>query len=863
MKVISRYSSGCIFILLLIASCSPVKHAEVAILCSSHASSVQMLAAKEIKRYIYLRTSVLPLISKSDTIPANIDNIIFIGTSSQLSGQKKLPEIIKLDDGLKLKEQDYIIKSFADKKRNYLVVIAGGDFGCLYGAYRLAEILGIRFYLHGDVVPDKQISFHIPAIDIHASPLFDLRGIQPFHDFPEGPDWWNLNEYKSVLTQLPKMGMNFFGLHTYPEGGPNAEPTVWIGLKTDIDSIGNVLISYPSSYQSTYRGNWGYSPEKTSDYHYGANLLFETDTYGSGVMDGLIPAPRTDSQCNQLFNRTGEMLKNAFDFGHYLGIKTCVGTETPLVVPKKVTDNLLKNKKEVKDPEVISKLYEGIFERIKRTYPVDYYWLWTPESWTWDSVPENVVKRTENDLRIAAEAALKVNAPFKLATCGWVLGPPKDRSQFDKSLPKGMPFSCINRYVGFAPVEKAFAGISGRQKWAIPWMEDDPGLIYPQLWAGRMRKDAMDAHNFGCNGLFGIHWRTQIISPNVSALAEAAWDQDNWKTLRLSDTVRDIPVVDFYEDWTKSQFGEEVSKPMAAIFTALDGSPLFKPEAKKDYEARLFRPITWIDGPGGIKVNKTDWRTVEKYYSFLNDFEPLGRILKGPGNRERFDYWLHYFRYSKGIAHLGCVLGELDSIMFQFNKLTSKNEIKKLINEKALPLRIEASQLWGELETNLLSAVSTSGEMGTIANLEQHNLLQLRLINKYDSLMVRASGQPIPEAGNLSRQYLGPERIFIPAYRSLLEMNEDLILKVIILSNDKEAKAVLHWRSIGVEGFNDVEIKNVSRAVYSVKIPAADINGCDIEYYLTAKMPSGKTLIYPATAPEINNTVVMLIKKQK
>ena len=65
-------------------------------------------------------------------------------------------------------------------------------------------------------------------------PLFNLRGIQPFHDFPEGPDWWNLDDYKAVFSQLPKLRMNFFGLHTYPEGHPNAEPTVWIGLPQDV-----------------------------------------------------------------------------------------------------------------------------------------------------------------------------------------------------------------------------------------------------------------------------------------------------------------------------------------------------------------------------------------------------------------------------------------------------------------------------------------------------------------------------------------------------------------------------------------------------------------------------------------------------
>jgi hypothetical protein len=59
-------------------------------------------------------------------------------------------------------------------------------------------------------------------------------------------------------------------------------------------------------------------------------------------------------------------------------------------------------------------------------------------------------------------------------------------------------------------------------------MEDDPGLTMPQPWAGRMRRDAADALKYGCNGLMGIHWRTRILSANVSALAKAAWDQTGW-----------------------------------------------------------------------------------------------------------------------------------------------------------------------------------------------------------------------------------------------------------------------------------------------------------------------------------------------
>ena len=139
-----------------------------------------------------------------------------------------------------------------------------------------------------------------------------------------------------------------------------------------------------------------------------------------------------------------------------------------------------------------------------------------------------VIQKTTDDLRIARSAWEKLKPPFQLATCGWVLGPQTDRAYLDNVLPKDMAVSCINRAVGHDPVEPGFAKVQGRGKWAIPWLEDDPAMSSPQLWAGRMRRDARDAFKYGCTGLMGIHWRTRILAPNVLSLAQAAWEQGNW-----------------------------------------------------------------------------------------------------------------------------------------------------------------------------------------------------------------------------------------------------------------------------------------------------------------------------------------------
>src|SRR5664279_3619907 len=85
---------------------------------------------------------------------------------------------------------------------------------------------------------------------------------------------------------------------------------------------------------NTLRGNWGGAAEKTSSYVFGSAALFERDDYGPEVMFGFMPSPTTPEASNDVFNRAAAMLRDAFNFAHQAGVKTCVGTETPLVVPK-------------------------------------------------------------------------------------------------------------------------------------------------------------------------------------------------------------------------------------------------------------------------------------------------------------------------------------------------------------------------------------------------------------------------------------------------------------------------------------------------------------------------------------------------
>ena len=222
------------------------------ILVSQNPKGLELLAAKEVRRYLYLRTGqLLPVACETFQPPACA---IAVGRemSEYLAGLAGAKNELKSSVDA-LRNQQYLVKTLTGKEKWYLTIVGGDDVGTLYGAYRFAELLGVRFYLHGDTIPDGRIELCLPDANELGKPLFELRGIHPFHDFPEGPDWWNTDDYKAVIAQLPKLRMNFFALHTYPEKRPNAEPTVWIGLSDDIEPDGKVRSAYPSSYPATKR----------------------------------------------------------------------------------------------------------------------------------------------------------------------------------------------------------------------------------------------------------------------------------------------------------------------------------------------------------------------------------------------------------------------------------------------------------------------------------------------------------------------------------------------------------------------------------------------------------------------------------
>ena len=511
-----------IVLLLLSASCS--SHKLPVILCSDKASPTEKLAAKELRRYIYLRTGSVPelkIVSKTELLP---DRYILV--ASQQTANLLENSLKNVNDTTKtLRHDDFYLYS----TETGLVISGGSDIGLLYGVYHYLQKLNIGFYLYGDVIPDGQVrNIDISGYNKVFRSLSEIRGINPYRDFPVGPDGWDADNNESMSEQLVKMKMSFADLNT-----------------------------------STNNGD-----------------------------------------------------------------------------------------------------YTNKFADIKST-------------------------------------------------------------------------------------------------------------------------------------------------------------------------------VDFYKHWCFVQFGISIANESAAIFTAIDG--------------KLPSVAEWYSSLKNIKLIETPWEHEQKKYVFVDQFENLLLPVKGKGNLDRYQYWLHRFKFQRTIAQLGCSIFQLSRIIENVNAENDPVRKKNLVTSQAIPVRTEIARLWGEATAHLLECLRMPEEMGILSNLKNHNY---PLFIKYDSLMTAIAG-PLPLTTLPGREYKDKLRVFIPAVRTIRKNGEDLKLKIVILGWHDPSQSQLYWKPLGASGdYKIIPMKHISGVNYEAWLPAKEIENNDIEYFINV-IGKGGSATFPVTAPEMNQTVVI------
>jgi len=791
-------------------------------------SDKELLAAKEVRRYIYLRTDQLLPVQGVTSLPGG--DVILVADDDD--------PLVDSVTSINAPANGFFIKTVGNT-----LVIAGDNSDCtLYGAYRYAEHLGCAFDLVIDAIPDVKIPLDITGFNEAAAPRFTTRGIHPFHNMMSGPDNWHTSDYMVHMHQLAKMGMNFILLHQYGDGNDDTdtqadgpEPMVWIGLEGDSNPDGTVNWASPAFNGHTHRVKdtslgplriWGYDTWDTDQFGAGSADVFESNGWGNDMMGPVIPAS-DDLTVGwpAVHNRYGQTFNKAFTFGRNLGVKTAIGTEFTLTKKlHQISDELAARISNDTSDTTIKSIYRGIFKRIKNAHPLDYYLLWMDEN--------DVI--TQNDA--TAEAALAMQAlsevagtEFEIGFAGWDV-PSFFHSTYPSAFYSG--YCCDGYCEGF--------GFGAPKQNPITWIEEDWGVIQPQMSNYRVITHAQFAYSNNCSGYHGQIWRSRQASKEMHGMQRAQWAYgtpgSTIDTSMPSDPTTFVN--DSYLDWANRHFGSEIGQQVANILAPIDlkfygegigsGQPL--PQATfwdgdigGDYEL----------SPGAIMRNSADWSSEQSKYDFVGQLEALRPQVVGTGNLDRYDYWLKSFQALRLYGEYGCVRDDFLTAMSQSNwsaALTHRTNMARLL-EDILTLKIES--------------ITNNNELGEICNIEIVNWKML-VMNDFDTPLENGLGGPIPPDASPTMSYLGSPIVKVVPARSLVDDGEALTLKIIAMG---VSTPTVYYRPLGQGGWTSITASNVARSVYEATIPA---QSDDYEYYVE----SGTT-VFPVTAPDIYQTVVV------
>eukprot|EP00045_Choanoeca_perplexa_P015364 m.192431 g.192431 ORF g.192431 m.192431 type:complete len:1006 (-) comp16962_c0_seq2:1886-4903(-) len=981
-----------------------------------HANPLDIVTRKavlELQRYLYTLTGEYTSINNVDQASPASDVHFLLATEATYAKQRQYLTSVPLP-GSNINQHlvhrdSHVLHVATANTTAYVLLYAANPTGIHHAVFSFLERCGLRFRIAEDVVPDQlRHRFSVLSLVQHVestsdwpvtlTPRMSERGLQPFHDFSAGPDWWNQQEYNFVFEQMAKMKMNFLGLHTYPipaapgfantnvslvcgmYSGP--EPNVWVGLKGDFDATtGNVSAAYPSTYFTTagFSGTGqpdfktGGVPMNTSKFRYGAGQLYQQDLFGSEIqmnlnLDPATGIPTSNSQA-KFFNDVGRMFNSSFSYArNILGHHIAIGTEVPLSTPpvdeavllplttyysssrqdhfttatacaeceglyeairvegfvmsvatadatvplstcyNGITNTLVIGRKTCLPDEgtlvrvegyayttansnrtqvlqlwsnkhdrwtlanstsaaeakaqgytllnmssvyvssagpggnLGQEYYEAIFKRIMAAYPIDYYWLWTPEGWEWNRVPLNssIVAEATADLKAAAAAAKAVGTPFSLATSGWVLGPLGDRAYLDSVLSEEYAaLSSINMFLGWIAPDAAYTQVK-RDKWAIPWMEDDGALGEPEFWVGRTLNHGYQAGIVGADGLMGIHWRTQEVSLQISALAQLPWviTLENTGTLTAFDVYYELASVDF-------GLSELSAFKVAKLLSDQDSFNGMhqRPFHGQDSDPRMrgnggcsgFSP-----NPSAIGLNLSLYFTyIDELTSFRDE---VARV--GLNSLARFDYWLNLHQLERQQAFAGQTWAEFEAALSSKSATAAASTRITLINQTISLLQ------------HLSNTITTVGSLGTMSDFQQRGLPYM--FDQYDTkLMALLKVSELPASMLLPTGYTGSPRLFVMSPRTSI-MRSELSLEITAMAmlSSVNQRVELHVRSVstnGVGAWSNTSMPALTsdRNVYRQHLSVP--TGNTFEYYVSCG-----TLLWPAAGSNAPYSVIVV-----
>jgi hypothetical protein len=159
-------------------------------------------------------------------------------------------------------------------------------------------------------------------------------------------------------------------------------------------------------------------------------------------------------------------------------------------------------------------------------------------------------------------------------------------------------------------------------------------------------------------------------------------------------------------------------------------------------------------------------------------------------------------------------------------------------------------RLLGELHHALLATLHNPTELRTLCNIQQQSMKRLQVFTGQDTALEKLLGEPLPAAAHPWTDYRGEPRLVNLTARTAAQQGESLKLRIIALDREPVPSVTAHYRPMDRGDWRKLPAKHVARAAFAAVLPPAHE---DFEYYIT----SANHLVWPATAPQISQTVIV------
>ncbi len=726
---------------------------------------------------------------------------------------------------------------------NILSLTAAGPTALLYSVFDFLERQGAFFGIDGESYPlNASAELRLPpeGASWAATPRFPLRGLLPWPDFLNCITVYNEEDFLAYFEAMLRMRFNLFGMHVYTGSRQWAESY----LSFEFAGAGHLAF-----LDTTATHRWGYLPQRTSRFTMGGADFYDGEVFGA-------EAARQARDPWEAAELARNLLRNAFAFARKLGIRTGIGFE-PYQIPDEIWRALPPEVRPAEMPErrtaeprfdieslTARRLLETRLAQLLEAYPdVDYVWLWEDEQMNWES------RRTGIPLSLTpfvqAHDFLRRHAPSKrLVLSGWG-GVARHFAYFHERLPGDIVFSCLSDSLGWDPIHEVFGKLEGRERWPIPWLEDDPGMWQAQFHVHRFRRDVDLAAGYGCQGMLGIHWRHRIVDPTAGFFARALWDAT-------------LEPARYYQDYAVTQAAGARAGRLARLLDDIDRN------------RKLLSSFTgeFKDGHAVIRQFSGDYNEAFTYWAgydpdpgviasqkeVLEEFRALVAEATSPVERERLAYLAGHVEFLVPYAEAWTLASAIHRALSKAAELKKSGDeagARQLVSTEAVPLWL---RLAGEVRAAMLAfqrIVATRNDLGTLAS--KHNKFVRLALFRLPLSLAEYLGEVPEELTRRFAEVTAPDeealaRLVVPTRPGLLSPETRVRLNILVIGRTAPQRVTLHWRTLGDSRWRSVAATLAGRRTYQALLGPFPRDAALGEYYVSAQVGAAQ-LTAPPGAP--------------